>query len=78
MKSALSKKHIDLEDLESQIMNFRALLVLLSDYFDYSLDYVKENPALLTCRYSIYGALTSSCIDLADNMTREIQDTLYS
>ena len=69
MKLACDKKHICLEDVESELINLRNLLCLLYDHFKYDDDYMnKETVAEITCQYNYYGSLNSACINAVDNI----------
>ena len=67
MKLAVSKKYIDLEDVESNLIDLRNLTELLWDYFKWDNDYVKANPYAITCGYRLNGSLVSAIMDAIDN-----------
>jgi hypothetical protein len=63
-----------IEALESDLESLRNLLELLSDFFNPSINYIKENPASIILGYKKYGSLNYACIDYIDNMLSMISD----
>ena len=56
-------KNFSLEDIELRLSNLRDLLVLHSDYFKHSKEYIEKEPYALICRYSQQSSLTYLMID---------------
>lgn len=58
--------------LECDLKDLRGILELLTDYFKYDVEYIKENPLLVAIRYRQYGALNSVSIDAVDRILGKI------
>jgi hypothetical protein len=60
-------KHVSLENISYELENIRNLILLHSDYFMRSKEYVEKKPYVLICRYSEHSALVHTIINLIDN-----------